>query len=163
MPKLYEIADGFMDLLEKQDELTPEEVQEIAEELQTALKEKSANIIGYYQTQNALLAAVDDEIKRLQEYKKIISNRLTRYKNYVADNMKTIGIKKIETPVGKISLAKSPPSVVVTDDEKVPAEYKETVVTIKPNKKKILENFKATGEIPAGVEIQADNKSLRIK
>lgn len=163
MPKLYEIADGFMDLLEKQDELTPDEVQEVADELQTALKEKSANIIGYYQTQNALLAAVDDEIKRLQEYKKIISNRLTRYKNYVADNMKTIGIKKIETPVGKISLVKSPPSVVVTDDEKVPAEYKETVVTIKPNKKKILENFKATGEIPSGVDIQTENTSLRIK
>ena len=163
MPKLYEITTGFMDMLEKQDELTPDEVQEVADELQTALKEKSANIIGYYQTQNALLTAVDDEIKRLQEYKKIISNRLTRYKKYVADNMRAIGVKKIETPVGKITLVKSPPSVVVTDDEKVPAEYKETVVTIKPNKKKILENFKATGEIPAGVEIQADNKSLRIK
>ena len=123
MPKLYEITNGFMDLLEKQDELTPEEVQEVADELQTALKEKSANIIGYYQTQNALLATIDDEIKRLQEYKKIISNRLTRYKNYVADNMKTVGIKKIETPVGKISLAKSPPSVVVVNVEEIPAEY----------------------------------------
>ena len=163
MPKLYEIADGFMDLLEKQDELAPDEVQEVADELQTALKEKSANIVGYYQTQNALLAAVDDEVKRLQEYKKIISNRLTRYKNYVADNMQAIGVKKIETPVGKITLVKCPPSVAVTDDENVPAEYKDAVVTIKPNKKKILENFKATGEIPAGVEIQADNKSLRIK
>lgn len=163
MPKLYEITNGFMDLLEKQDELTPEEVQEIAEELQTALKEKSVNIVGYYQDQTALLTAVDDEIKRLQEYKKIISNRLTRYKNYVADNMKTIGVKKIETPVGKITLVKSPPSVVVANVEEIPAEYKETVVTIKPNKKKILENFKATGEIPSGIDIQAENTSLRIK
>lgn len=163
MPKLYEITNSFMDLLEKQDELTPDEVQEVADELQTALKEKSANIVGYYQTQTALLSAVDDEIKRLQEYKKIINNKLARYKKYVADNMKTIGIKKIETPVGKISLAKSPPSVVVVNVEEIPAEYKDAVVTIKPNKKKILENFKATGEIPAGVEIQADNKSLRIK
>ena len=163
MPKLYEITNGFMALLEKQDELTPDEVQEVGDELQTALKEKSANIIGYYQTQNALLSAVDDEIKRLQEYKKIISNRLTRYKNYVADNMKTIGIKKIETPVGKISLTKSPPSVVIVNVEEIPAEYKDAAVTIKPNKKKILENFKATGEIPAGVDIQTENTSLRIK
>ena len=87
------------------------------------------------------------EIKRLQDYKKAVTNR----------------IDKIETELGTISIAKSPISVDIIDEDKIPAEYKTIVQTIKVDKKAIADNFKSTGELIEGVRINTENKSLRIK
>ena len=160
--KLYEITNGFMDLNEKE-ELSEEERQEIGMQLADALQTKSNNIIAYYQDQNTLLNAIDEEIKRLQEYKKITKNKIDRYKEYVKTNMDLLGIEKIQTALGVISIAKSPISVEILDEQQIPDEYKEVVTTIKVDKKKIADNFKETGEIIDGVNIITNNTNLRIK
>ena len=77
--------------------------------------------------------------------------------------MERLNILKIETDTGTLSIAKSPISVEVVDEEKIPDEYKDVVFTTKVNKKKIADNFKATGELVEGVEIHADNTNLRVK
>ena len=163
--KLYEITTGYMTVMDKLEhgELTEQESQELKTELQNALMQKSNNIIGYYFNQKSLTDAIDNEIKRLQEMKKRIDNNLDRYKDYVKTNMEVLGIEKIETPVGKLSIAKSPVSVDILDENLIPDEYKETVTTVKVNKKAIADNFKATGEIIEGVKINTENKNLRIK
>lgn len=160
--KLYEITNGFMDLNEKE-ELSEEERQEIGMQLADALQTKSNNIIAYYQDQNTLLNAIDEEIKRLQEYKKITKNKIDRYKEYVKSNMDLLGLEKISTDLGVISIAKSPISVEILDEQQIPDEYKEVVTTIKVDKKKIADNFKETGEIIDGVNIITNNTNLRIK
>lgn len=160
--KLYEITNGFMDLNEKE-ELSEEERQEIGMQLADALQTKSNNIIAYYQDQNILLNAIDEEIKRLQEYKKITKNKIDRYKEYVKSNMDLLGLEKISTDLGVISIAKSPISVEILDEQQIPDEYKEVVTTIKVDKKKIADNFKETGEIIDGVNIITNNTNLRIK
>ena len=160
--KLYEITNGFMDLNEKE-ELSEEERQEIGMQLADALQTKSNNIIAYYQDQNTLLNAIDEEIKRLREYKKITKNKIDRYKEYVKSNMDLLGLEKISTDLGVISIAKSPISVEILDEQQIPDEYKEVVTTIKVDKKKIAENFKETGEIIDGVNIITNNTNLRIK
>lgn len=105
MSKLYEITNSFMEL-NSNDELTDEEKQEIGSQLVQALQTKSNNIVGYYQEEKALLDGIDAEIKRLQDYKKSVSNRIDRYKTYVKDNMQVLGLNKIETELGTISIAK---------------------------------------------------------
>lgn len=163
--KLYEIATGYMQTMDKLEngELTEQESKEIQDQLQNALMQKSNNIIGYYQNQKALVDAIDTEIKRLQEMKKRIDNNLDRYKDYVKTNMEVLGIEKIETPVGKLAIAKNPISVDILDENLIPEEYKETVTTVKVNKKAIADNFKTTGEIIEGVRINSNNTGLRIK
>lgn len=160
--KLYGITNSFMELNEKED-LTEEERQEMGMQLVDALQTKSNNIIAYYQDQNTLLNAIDEEIKRLQEYKKITKNKIDRYKEYVKTNMDLLGIEKIQTALGVISIAKSPISVEILDEQQIPDEYKEVVTTIKVDKKKIADNFKETGEIIDGVNIITNNTNLRIK
>lgn len=162
MSKLYEITNSFMEL-NSNDELTDEEKQEIGSQLVQALQTKSNNIVGYYQEEKALLDGIDAEIKRLQDYKKSVSNRIDRYKTYVKDNMQVLGIDKIETELGTISIAKSPISVEIVDEDKIPAEYKTIVQTIKVDKKAISDNFKSTGELIEGVNIITNNTNLRIK
>ena len=160
--KLYQITNGFMQLNDKE-ELTDEEKGKIAEELSQALMQKSTNIIGYYEERKSLIDAIDVQIKRLQDYKKYETNKLDRYKDYIKTNMEALGIEKIETPVGTISVVKSPLSVDIIDETLVPEEYKEEVKTIKIDKKKIADNFKATGEIIDGVRINTQNTNIRIK
>lgn len=162
---LYKITNSFAELMSKAEEgeLTEEEYNQIGEELAVQLQAKSTNIIGYYQNENALVEAIDTQIKRLQELKKVKKNGIDRYKQYVKENMERLGISKIETELGTLSIAKSPISVEIVNEDLLPSEYKEEVVTVKPNKKKISDNFKVTGEIPEGVIIHADNTNLRIK
>lgn len=132
--KLYEITNGFMSL-NNNEELTEEEKNEIGVQLTEALRTKSNNIVGYYQEEKVLLEGIDAEIKRLQDYKKAVTNRIDRYKEYVKENMQVLGIDKIETELGTISIAKSPISVDIIDEDKIPAEYKTIVQTIKVDKK----------------------------
>lgn len=160
--KLYQITNGFM-ALNDQDDLSEEEKQELGLQLCDALQNKSANIIAYYQNEMALLDGIDAEIKRLQEYKKATQNKVERYKDYVKSNMELLGIDKIETALGKISIAKSPISVEVVDVDKIPNQYKIIVSDIKVDKQKIKDDFKSTGELIDGVNIITNNTNLRIK
>ena len=160
--KLYQITNGFM-ALNDQDDLSDEEKQELGLQLCDALQNKSANIIAYYQNEMALLDGIDAEIKRLQEYKKATQNKVKRYIEYVKSNMELLGIDKIETALGKISIAKSPISVEVVDVDKIPNQYKIIVSDIKVDKQKIKDDFKNTGELIDGVNIITNNTNLRIK
>lgn len=163
--KLYQITNGFMKLLdEKQtEEMTPEEIQKIGEELSIALQQKSSNIIAYYQEQNALLNAIDEQIRRLQDYKKSTKNKIDNYKDYVKNNMNILGIDKIQTELGTISIANSPLSVEIVDVDKIPDEYKKVVTEINVDKNKIKDNFKSTGEVVDGVMIITNSTYLKIK
>lgn len=162
---LYNITNNFVDLMDKVQDgtITEEEYNELGEELALELQKKSGNIAGYIQDRNALIDAIDVQIKRLQDYKKSEQNKIDKFKEYVKANMERLGIVKIETELGTLSVVKSPISIEVVDEEKIPDEYKDVVFTTKVNKKKIADNFKVTGELIDGVKIHSDNTTLRIK
>ena len=159
--KLYEITNGFMNLLHNE-ELTEEEANHIGEELAIALREKSSDIIGFYLNEKADIEAIDTEIKRLQEMKKRKVNNLERFKEYVKSNMEQLNLQKIETELGKITLAKNPLSVEIIDEDKIPEQYKTAEITYKIDKKAIANDYKE-GKVIEGVNIHDDNTSLRIK
>lgn len=161
--KLHEITQGFMQIADNKEELTEDELQIISNQLNQALQEKSTNIIAYYENLNILQEGISNEIKRLQEYKKQVETRIENYKSYIKENMKILNIDKIETPLGKISIAKSPISCEILDEEKIPSKYKTLVQTTKIDKKAIIDDFKATGEIIDGVKMNTTNTNLRIK
>lgn len=159
--KLYEITNGFMDLLHNE-ELTEEEANHIGEELAIALRDKSSDIIGFYLNEKADIEAIDTEIKRLQEMKKRKVNNLERFKEYVKSNMEQLNLQKIETELGKITLAKNPISVEIIDEDKIPEQYKTAEITYKIDKKAIANDYKE-GKVIEGVNVHDDNTSLRIK
>ena len=162
---LYNVTNKFVDLMNKaQDgELTEQEYNELGEELALELQNKGAGIIGYVQNEEALTEAIDVQIKRLQEFKKAKQNNLDNFKKYVKENMERLGITKLETELGVLSITKNPMSVEIENEEDVPKEFKQEIVTIKIDKTAIKKHFKETGEIIAGVTIIDDKTSLRIK
>lgn len=162
---LYNITDKFIEIMDKvQDgEITEEEYNELGQELAVALQNKSIGIIGYIQNKEALINAVDTQIKRLQELKKAESNSIDKFKQYVKENMEKLGIQKLETEIGKMSITKNPISIEIQNENEIPAKFKQEVVTTKIDKIAIKNYFKETGEIVPGARIISDKTSLRIK
>ena len=159
---LYEITSGFPALMENE-EITEEDKKKIEEELTVLLQKKSQNIIGYTKNIELTINAMKEEEDRIASNRKTLENKLTRFKQYVKECMENNGITKIETGLGTLSIAKSPVRVEITNEEAVPSEFKQEIVTVKVDKTKIKNNFKETGEIPEGVNIITTNTSLRIK
>ena len=162
---LYNISNKFVELFEKgqTQELTQKELQEQGEELAQLLVSKSAGIIAYSKNTEALVTSIDEEIKRLQEYKKVVKAKQDKFNDYVKENMEKLGLSKVETPLGVLSVAKCPLSVEIVDEELIPTEYKEDVITTKIDKTALKQHFKETGELIDGVNFIADKKALRIK
>lgn len=162
---LYNITNKFIDLMNKAEEgeLTEEEYNQLGEEIALELQKKSANIIGFTKNIELIIEAIKSEEKRLSENRKSLENKLDKFKQYVKDNMERLGLDKIQTELGTLSIAKNPMSVEIENEEEIPAEFKEVVMTIKIDKVSIKEHFKETGEIPAGTNIIDDKTTLRIK
>lgn len=162
---LYNITNKFVQLMDKaqEGELTEEEYNQLGEELAIELQQKGSGIIGYAQNEEAFIDAVDMQIKRLQDLKKTRQNNLDRFKGYVKDNMERLGITKMETELGVLSIAKNPMSVEIENEKEIPKEYIQEVVTTKVDKTAIKNHFKETGEIIPGAKIIDDKTSLRIK
>lgn len=162
---LYNITNKFVELMDKaqEGELTEEEYNQLGEELAIELQNKSAGIIGYTQNEEALIEAIDIQIKRLQEFKKAKQNNLDKFKQYVKDNMDRLSITKLETELGTLSIAKNPMSIEIQNEDEIPSEFKQEIVTTKVDKTAIKNHFKETGEIIPGVNIVDDKTSLRIK
>lgn len=159
---LYEITNAFPVLMESED-ITEEDKAKIKEELTMLLQQKSQNIIGYTKNIELTINAMKEEEDRIASNRKTLENKLTKFKQYVKECMENNGITKIETGLGTLSIAKSPASVEIINEEAIPSEFKQEIVTMKIDKTKIKNNFKETGEIPDGVNIITTNTSLRIK
>lgn len=159
---LYQITNAFPQLIANE-EITDEDKAKIKEELTLLLQQKSQNTIGYAKNIELTIEAMKNEEKRISEQRKALENRLVNFKEYVKECMEKNGFTKIETTLGTLTIAKNPISVEIINEDEVPSEYKQEVVTTKVDKKAISDNFKATGEIIPGVKINTQNTSLRIK
>lgn len=162
MNTLYDIKNRFVELMNN-DELTEEEVNELGQVLATELQNKSTNIVAYDRNINSWIDSLKNEIDRLTAMKKALEEKHDRFKEYVKSNMEQLGLKKIETELGSLSITKNPVSVEIISVADVPSEYKQEVVTTKIDKRAIAQWYKDTGEIPKGCSIIDNKTSLRIK
>ena len=162
---LFQITNEFQELMNKAEdgEITEELYNEIGSQLAVELKNKSTNIVGYIQNENALIEAISVQIERLQNFKKSRQNNIDNFKKYVKEQMEKLNLPKVETELGTLSIAKSPISVEIIEEDKITNEYKKIVQEIKVDKTKIKEHFKETGEIIEGVKINTNNTYLKVK
>ena len=138
--------DGVIDILEQ--------------ELKIQLQTKGAGIIKSFKNSEAMLNGVDEEIKRLQALKKTISNQINSRKEYIVRNMEIMGITKIETELGNLSLRKSK-SVNIYDESLIDKKFIEIETKEKISKTEIKKAIEA-GENVQGANIVEKN-SLNIK
>lgn len=142
-----------------------ESLNDTIEGLEGMFNDKAVRVAHVIANQDSDVAAIDAEIKRLQQRKKVMTNARDRLKEYLRFNMEATGVTKISSDLFTITLAKPMDVVVVDDDSAVPDEYQR--VAVAPDKaliKKALikKALKDGCEVP-GCHLGKGNSSVRIK
>ena len=161
MESLYSISERFLELFNKED-LTQEEFEEQGNELALILKNKAENIVGYNFTLESNKNILKKEIERLLSIYKATEDKQEKLYKYVKENMNKLGLEKIETPIGNITIKKNPPSINIVDEKIIPIEYIKEKIVISIDKTKIKEDLKA-GKTVLGAELIETNTRLEIK
>lgn len=159
---LYNITSAFPIIME-QEKMSPSLKEELEKELTALLHEKSQNIIGYMRNIELTIDAMKTEEKRISEQRKALENKIENFKSYVKECMESNGFQKIDTGLGSLTIAKNPMSVEIENEDEIPSEFKQEIITTKIDKNAIKKYIKETGEIIPGVIIVDDKTSLRIK
>lgn len=164
MSKLYELTGQYLELqkLADSDEIPMEALQDTFEALEGEYQDKAIAVMQVAQNYNSVADAIDLEIQRLQALKNAAKAKNDQLREYLRSNMEATGIKKIEHPLFKITLAAGRDIVEITDVESIPDDYIKVEVKESPDKKKILEALKEGANIP-GVALMKSKSSLRIK
>jgi len=138
--------------------MSDEDIAATLEGLDFEIQEKSVAIV--HVIKNMDVSAIDEEVKRLQNLKRIIVNRQQRLKDYLRESMVGCGISKIEAPTMTITLRKPLPIVVVDDADALPEKFNK--VTVAPNKVLIKATLKA-GEVVPGAHLEDGKPGIMIK
>ncbi len=167
--KLYEITKevkAFEELYlecidEETGEITNSEVlEELQKGIETELEKKSSGLIKYFKNEESTLDMIDAEIKRLQGLKKSKEKKIKDFKSFIVYNLSNMGIKKVETELGNLSLRTSK-AVEIINEELIPQEYITEVVEKKISKADIKKALESGLEV-AGATIK-ENLNLQIK
>lgn len=141
-----------------QDIMDAESGEEIAaltarlEEIEGDWMQKAGSYARVLKEFEAREEALDREAKRLTQRKKNCEAAQARLKMMMMGGMKALGLKAVDTDIGRWTIRQNAPSVEIIDAAKIPPEY-----LIQPaptvSKTAILATYKADGEIVAGCNI----------
>lgn len=158
-------------IYENEGEMTPE-LESAWDETQESLTAKTDGYNSLIQKFKASEVAIDNEIKRLQNLKKTVTNGQKRVKSHLLDLMNKFGYDKLEGNFCRMSIRKSK-SLNVKDEmilfpfrgkiDELNALLPDYVtVEVKISKTAIKEQFKGTDVLPAGCEY-VENETLQIR
>ena len=170
--KLYELTgqyhflrDGltFLDSEGNEQPETHEQYEARLSQLTDEINVKVENIGKLYQEMVAEATALKQEEQRLAKRRGPIEQRAEWLKDYVLRELTAAGIESAGLLV-KVNIKTNPPSVKIINREEIPQEWRRVIPeSWEPDKKGVLDHFKATGEIIPGVEIIMDSKRVEIK
>lgn len=164
MTALYELTNQYLALSQLADDpdMPPQALADSLEGIEGAIEVKAQALLQVVAGWEADAAAVDIEIKRLLARKQVLLARGNSLRDYLRENMLRTGIDKISCPLFSITLAKSRPMVVITDESAIPDRYVETKVVKQPIKADILSALKAGEDVP-GCALGESKRALLIK
>lgn len=165
MSHLYELTGQFKELAvlaESADEDLAVAVRDTMGAIEAEFNDKALAVSHVILNLDADAGALDREIERLQERKRLLTNRQNQIREYLRENMEASGISKISCPLFTITLAKGRESVVVDDPDQLPDELMRVKTEVSPDKTAIAAKLKAGEEIP-GARLERGQSSIRIK
>lgn len=165
MTALYQIGKEFQQLAvlaETADEDMAVAIHDTMGAIKAEFEDKGKAIAMLALNIDGDLEAIQSQINRLTERKRIINNRKEALKEYLRTNMEASGITKISHPLFTISLGKGRPIVVVDNEKDIPDDYMNVKVTSSPDKAMIAKAIKEGVEVP-GAHSETGKSSISIK
>lgn len=161
--KLYDLTNQYLELISMltDPDIDEEIVTDTLEGLQGEIEEKMEGCGMVLRQIDGDISMIDAEIKRLQSRKKTYENSQKRLKNYILTSMKAMGLPQVKTPLFSFTVRGGVDSVVVTDEARVPDEFR----IKQPDKidKTSLKNFLKKGNVLTFAHLQKGEDSLLVK
>lgn len=158
---LFELTENyvkFFTMLEEADEIT-EELEEMANNLNIAIEEKSDNYVKMIKNLDADVEAYKNQEKQFNKKRKTSENKIAWLKKNLQSSMEQTGRKKVKTELFTISIQKNTPSLEIRDEKNIDDSYYRVERIL--NKRELLNDIKE-GLIVDGVGIK-QTESLRIR
>ena len=162
--KLYELAEAFEEVMAKLDNLEEgEDANEVAAhlgEIQADIKTKIEGCLKVHAEYTADSRRCKEESDRLRNLSNSAKRKADWMKDYVHDNMTTLGIDHLMAGVFDVRVSKGPPRVEILVPKDIPEEYFHIPDPVL-DKRKVLDALKDDVEVP-GTEIR-QSTHLRIR
>ena len=162
MFKLYELTEMYQNISNLIEEDADNETLEKAlDEITDNIQMKAENMAKLIKSIEGNINALKDEEKRLQAKRKALENKVVNIKEYLENQLKAMGLKKVQGNLFTVSIQKNPQSVNILNEDLIPEKFKEVVTTTKIDRRELLAALKEGQEIE-GAEIK-QTESLRIR
>ena len=79
-----------------------------------------------------------EKMKVLQDEARDVASQYGKLKDEIISELEDIGLSKVTDGSTSVTMSDSPFSVVITNDDAVPSEYKKEVITISIDKKALI-------------------------
>lgn len=163
--ELYKITAEFQSLIADFDGNSDDEFLDKLNGLNADFISKANDCINYALNLKSDAMTIKAHCEEMTAKRKTYEQRAERLLDYVLRNMQAVGVSEIKDRGGLYAakIAKNPPSVNIVNADEISNEFVKVEQVSSIDKKAILQHFKATGEIVAGVEIITDKQRLSIK
>ncbi|WP_434706880.1 siphovirus Gp157 family protein [Pseudomonas sp. D4-18] len=155
MTQLYALTGKLAELqgmADTDDEGLKEALQYAMDEIQGEFEVKADNIVMLRRNIESDVTAIENEIERLTELKRIKNNSVAEITDYLRRNMEAAGLKSIKRPLFTITLAQGKEKVIVDKEDELPEDYVVPKTTFAPDKAAIAAKLK---------EIRDHNEAVR--
>lgn len=155
---LYELSQDLIALRDLEDI----EASEIVAIIQSEIVNKGKGVIQVIRSLDIDVDVIKAEIDRLNKIKRIKENNIKRLREYTKSCMEQMEIKKLETPIGNITIRKGASTLKINDESKLPDKYIEVIQTYKVNKDLLKSDIKSGLDIE-GAYMTEPGTTLMIK
>lgn len=164
---LYKLSTQVEDLLNREDAFDPE-TGELSPSLVEALemtKDKSVSVVAFILNQDAMVKAIEAHEAQVAARKAAIVKKQQRLRDYLAANMKRIGVTEISANDGTFSaklFVDRDSAVEIFDETQIPFQYMNSPKppAPKPSKTEIAKAIKAGKEIPGARIVKRDRLEI---
>ena len=162
---LYELSSTYLkaldDLTDPELDLPLEVVNDTLEALGDEMETKAINVTKFMRNMEATANAIKEAETQMAKRRKALENRIKWMKDYLKGSMEHTGITKIECPYFKLSIQKNPTSVSITNEESIPSQFKEQVISWKIDKTAIKNAIKSGETIPGAELLNGTRLAIR--
>lgn len=153
---LYELSQNYIQALDfltdPEADFPIEAINDTLEGMSGALEDKAVNVAKFLRNMEATAEAIKAAEADMAKRRRALENRVKWLKDYLKGSMEYTGISKIECPFFKLAIQKNPDAVNVTDEDAIPAQFKEQVISWKIDKTAIKAAIKGGNPVP-GAEL----------
>lgn len=149
------IVDIFKEIFPEDTDFDSEEFKEIVKNLESNvdLKKKVDNIGLFFEMIDSVIEAKKNRLQKIKSQIETLERRKEQFREFLLRLLDSYGIEEIKGNEFRIKVVQRGFRVEITDQEKLPEDFKKTTIVVKPDLEKIAKHVRETGEVPEGAVV----------